>query len=285
MSRRLPPWLVKRAVDIKELHGVKKILRNSGLSTVCEEARCPNMAECFKRPTATFMIMGDVCTRKCSFCSVSKGEALPLDPLEPLNVAKAVNEMGLRYAVITSVTRDDIDDGGAFHFAKTVREIRKHCPRTKIEILIPDFKGNEDSVKCVCEAKPDVINHNIETVPRLYEEVRPQADYKVSLSIFAMVKNNSESISTKSGLMVGLGESVKEVISVMKDLRDSGCEMLTVGQYLAPTKKSIPVSEYIHPETFRLYEAEAKKFGFKSVASDPFMRSSYMADIQFEGEK
>jgi len=231
------------------------------------------------------MIMGDVCTRKCSFCSVSKGEAQPLDLQEPLNVAKAVKEMGLKYAVITSVTRDDIDDGGAFHFAETVREIRKHCPKTKIEILIPDFKGNEDSVKCVCEAGPDVINHNVETVPRFYKEVRPQADYKVSLSIFTMVKKIAGNISTKSGLMVGFGENVKEVISVMKDLRKSGCEMLTIGQYLTPTKKSIPVAEYIHPETFRFYEDEAKKLGFKSVASDPFVRSSYMADIQFEGEK
>ncbi|RMF94232.1 MAG: lipoyl synthase [Candidatus Schekmanbacteria bacterium] len=284
MARRLPNWLVKRAVDIKELHNVKAILRKGKLSTVCEEARCPNMAECFKRPTATFMIMGDVCTRNCTFCSVSNGNVKPLDPQEPKNVAMAVKEMGLKYAVITSVTRDDISDGGASHFADTIKEIKKICPNTKIEVLIPDFQGNESSVKIVCEANPDVINHNIETVPRLYKDVRPQADYGVSLSIFAMVKRFSSSIYTKSGIMVGLGERKDEVISVMKDLRRAGCEMLTIGQYLTPTKESIPVAEYIHPDIFKYYEKKAKELGFIKVASAPFVRSSYMADLQFNGE-
>ena len=285
MPRKFPQWLVKRAVDIGELHKVKKILRNNGLSTVCEEARCPNIAECFKRPTATFMIMGDVCTRNCTFCSVSKGEAVPLDKNEPFNIARAVKDMALKYAVITSVTRDDIPDGGASHFAETVRQIKKYCRGTKIEVLVPDFKGKKDSIESVCEALPDVINHNVETVPRLYKDVRPQADYKVSLSVFTMIKKTNKDIFTKSGLMVGLGESAEEVISVMRDLREAGCEMLTIGQYLTPTKTSIPVAEYRQPKTFKFYEIEAKKLGFTSVASGPFVRSSYMADIYFEGEK
>jgi len=284
MSGRLPRWLVKRGVDMKELHGVKKILREKGLSTVCEEARCPNIGECFKRPTATFMIMGDVCSRQCSFCSVNKGIPSLLDADEPAKVAMAVAELELKYVVITSVTRDDLADGGAEHFAKTVLEIRKLRPETKVEILIPDFKGSREAIKTVCDAKPYVINHNIETVPRLYSSVRPQADYKISLSVIKMIREFSDEIITKSGIMVGFGEEYAEVVEVMKDLREAGCEMLTIGQYLTPTKESIPVSEFIHPEVFRMYEAEGKKLGFRSVASGPFVRSSYMADEQFGKE-
>lgn len=275
--KRLPDWI---RVRLDGLHETKQILRSHGLATVCEEARCPNIGKCFSKPTATFMILGYNCTRNCGFCNVESSLPLPVDPNEPERVAMAVKEMGLRYVVITSVTRDDLPDGGASHFAETIRAIRRHIPNAGIEVLTPDFKGDVNALRVVLEARPDIFNHNIETVPRLYSEVRPQADYKRSLTVLKKAKELSE-VKTKSGLMVGLGEEFDEVVAVMKDLKESGCDYLTIGQYLRPSKKNLPVKEYIRPEVFDRYRKEALKFGFKGVSSGPLVRSSMNAEEMF----
>jgi len=276
---RLPEWIkVKNPMG---LHGTKRILRSYGLSTVCEEARCPNMGECFSRPTATFMILGSKCTRNCGFCSVKSSIPEPLDPEEPKRVAMAAKEMGMRYVVITSVTRDDLSDGGAGHFAKTVYSVRRYLPETKVEILTPDFKGNINSLNTVLNSRPDVFNHNVETVPRLYPVVRPLADYRQSLCILEYVKKTALDIYTKSGLMLGLGEQIDEVIDVLRDLRSAGCDIITIGQYLRPSRFNLPVIEYIRPEIFERLRLTALSIGFKYVASAPLVRSSMNADEMY----
>lgn len=279
--KRLPDWI---RVKMDGLHDTKQVLRSHALATVCEEARCPNIGRCFSKPTATFMILGSLCTRNCGFCNVESSLPLPADPDEPERVAMAAKEMGLRYVVITSVTRDDLPDGGASHFAKTIQAVRRHLPYSGIEVLTPDFKGDVNALGMVLEARPDVFNHNIETVPRLYSEVRPQADYKRSLDVLKMAKKLS-GIKTKSGIMVGLGEELDEVVRVMKDLRESGCDYLTIGQYLRPSKRNLPVKEYIRPEVFDRYREEALKLGFKGVASGPLVRSSMNAEEMFNNPR
>jgi len=279
---KFPYWIKKRAPDQELLQEMEKLLRSLSLHTVCEEARCPNMGECFSKKTATFMILGDVCTRNCKFCAVEKGKPLPLDIEEPENVAEAVKRLNLNYVVITSVTRDDLKDGGAEHFARTVKEIRNRNEKIKIELLIPDFKGSLSSLQLVLEAEPEVLNHNLETVPRLYSEVRPQADYKRSLNLLKRSKKLSPSIYTKSGLMVGLGEKFKEVVEVMRNLREVECDMLTIGQYLRPSTKHLKIKEFVSPEKFEEYEKIGKSLGFSSIMAGPFVRSSYRAEEAFD---
>lgn len=275
--KRLPEWI---KIRMGGLHGTKQILRSHKLVTVCEEARCPNIGKCFTKPTATFMILGSNCTRNCGFCNVESARPLPVDPEEPKRVAMAARDMGLRYVVITSVTRDDLPDGGASHFAETVRMVRKLLPDAGIEVLTPDFKGHINALRMVLDAEPDVFNHNVETVPRLYSTVRPGADYNRSLALLKMAKEVS-GIKTKSGIMVGLGEKFDEVIGVMKDLREAGCDYITIGQYLRPSKRNLPVMEYIRPEVFGEYRDMAIKLGFKGVASGPLVRSSMNAEEMF----
>ena len=277
MISRLPQWLIKKNRDNNKLHAVKSILREKGLNTVCESARCPNMAECLSKPTATFMILGNICTRGCGFCSVEKG--YPLQPAddEPVKIAEVSAELGLRHVVITSVNRDDLPDKGARQFARTIDEVRRLNRGVTVEVLTPDFSGSEELIKKVAEARPEIYNHNIETVPRLYKKVRPQADYNRSLNLFIIVKKSYPDITTKSGIMVGLGEEKDEVIGVMKELRNVGCDVLTIGQYLMPTKKNLPVVEYIKLDVFDYYKMESEKMGFKQVESGPFVRSSYNA--------
>lgn len=280
--KRLPPWL-RRRHSLSELRRMKEVLRSHGLSTVCEEARCPNKAECFSKPTATFMILGDRCTRNCGFCSVESMPPAPPDADEPRRVALAARTMGLRYVVVTSVTRDDLPDGGARHFARTIREIRHCLPGAKVEVLTPDFKGSEDALSCVLEAGPGVFNHNLETVPRLYSTVRPQADYNRSVGLLRKAKEISPGMRTKSGLMLGLGESAGEVLEVLRDLRDAGCDSLTLGQYLRPGKANLPVAEYVEPEVFDSLREEALAMGFGFVAAGPLVRSSMNAEELYEG--
>ena len=278
---RHPEWI---KVNLTGMRGTKKILRQHGVSTVCEEARCPNQGKCFSTGTATFMILGDRCTRNCSFCAVESLVPLPVDPDEPGNVARAAADLGLRFVVITSVTRDDLPDGGAGHFANTIQALRKSNNDLKIEVLTPDFQGNDEALETVLNAKPDVFNHNIETVPRLYPSVRPMADYHTSLSLLKTAWAMYPELRIKSGLMVGLGEKKDEVWSVMSDLREAGCDVLTIGQYLQPRKSNIPVSEYIRPEVFEQYRMHALDIGFKAVASSPLTRSSLDAGQLFEKE-
>lgn len=284
---RLPEWIkVKSYIEDPlrraGLHNTKSILRNYGLSTVCEEAKCPNRGECFSKPTAAFMILGSACTRNCGFCAVEYSKPGPLDNDEPEKVATAAKEMGLKYVVITSVTRDDIKDGGASHFAKTVSAVRKHLPAAKVEVLTPDFRGNKDSLKTVLDSRPDVYNHNVETVPRLYPYVRHQADYRRSLDVLLNAKNIAPDITIKSGFMVGLGETYNEIIHVLKDLRDAGCDTVTIGQYLRPSKKNLPVREYVRPEMFDVYKEIALEMGFKYAASSPLARSSMNAEEMYK---
>ncbi len=275
---RLPPWIKKRVPSLKVLEEMEGLLHSLSLHTVCQEASCPNIGECFSRKTATFMILGKRCTRNCRFCAVKKEKPLPLNPEEPNNVAKAVKLLNLSYVVITSVTRDDLIDGGATQFAQTIKSMRVLCGENiRIEVLIPDFKGSFSSLKKVLEAKPNVLNHNLETVPRLYPEVRPQANYKLSLEVLKKCKEINPYIYTKSGLMVGLGESFEEVTGVMKDLRKVNCDFLTIGQYLRPSPHHLEVKEFIHPEKFQKYGKIAKDLGFLHAASSPFTRSSYHA--------
>lgn len=275
--KRKPEWL---RIDMKKgrsLGQVTDILKKLSLNTVCEEAACPNRMECFSKKTATFMILGSQCSRNCKFCNVSHGALEEVNPHEPENVANATVELGLKHIVVTSVTRDDLADGGAEHFAKTVRAIKSKNEEIIVEVLIPDLKGKKESIKIVVDAKPEIINHNIETVPRLYKSVRPMAIYERSLDVLRQVKELDSTILTKSGIMVGLGETEEEVIETMKDLRAVDCDFLTIGQYLAPSKNHHPVIEYVTPETFEKYRVKAKELGFSFVASSPLVRSSYNA--------
>ncbi|NOY64188.1 MAG: lipoyl synthase [Nitrospirae bacterium] len=276
---RLPHWL--KTKEIIGDHNTKHLLRKHGLSTVCEEARCPNRGMCFSKPTATFMILGDRCTRNCGFCSVNSDMPMPPDPTEPERIARAVVEMGLRYVVITSVTRDDLPDGGAGQFAMTIEKIRDLSSDVKVEVLTPDFKGQREALKKVIHQEPDIFNHNVETIPRLYNTVRPQADYKRSLKVLEMAKELRAEQITKSGLMVGLGETFDEVVEVLKDLKEAGCDIITIGQYLRPKKSNVPVVEYIRPEVFDKYKEAALDMGFSFVASGPLVRSSMNAEEMY----
>jgi lipoic acid synthetase len=278
---RKPEWIRIKLPSGQETAKIKQLLRESKLHTVCEEAACPNLAECFKHGTATFMIMGDLCTRRCPFCDVAHGKPKPLDENEPRQLAEAVQKMALKYVVITSVNRDDLRDGGAGHFANCIREIRLQTPNTKIEILVPDFRGRIEKAIEILTAHPcDVFNHNMETVPRLYTKARPGADYQGSLELFRQFHEAKPDIPTKSGLMLGIGETETEVVEVMRDLLAVGCSMLTLGQYLQPSKDHLAVEEYVTPAQFDRYAEIAKSLGFKQVASAPLVRSSYHADLQ-----
>jgi len=272
-----PEWLKKR-VNLNEMVYVKDLLRKLSLHTVCEEANCPNISECFSRKIATFLILGHICTRNCKFCNIRKGRPEPVDENESIRVAEAVEKLGLSFVVITSVTRDDLEDGGAGIFSATVREIRKIKGGIRIELLIPDFKGDKEALEKVVNSHPEIISHNVETVPSLYPEVRSKSDYKLSLKVLENVKKMERGIYTKSGIMVGLGEKDKEVIDVMRDLREVGCDFLSIGQYLQPSKNHYPVREYIEPEKFEFYKEEALKLGFKHVKSGVYVRSSYLAE-------
>lgn len=273
-----PPWLKRRLPTGPTYEEVRTLLSKSRLHTVCQEARCPNLWECFSRQTATFLILGPCCTRNCRFCNVTHGQPPgPPDSGEPARVAQAVKNLGLSYVVITSVTRDDLSDGGAGLFAKTIKEIRAKMPGTLVEVLIPDFQGNEDALHTVLEARPHVLNHNLETVPRLYPQVRPKADYRRSLELLSRVKQFDSFIPTKSGLMLGLGETAEEVENTLKDLLDAKCSILTLGQYLQPTREHLNVERFIPPEEFDDWKKAALKMGFSQVASGPLVRSSYRA--------
>jgi len=279
---RLPEWLRKNTTHFQAVHALKSELRRLNLHTVCESARCPNMHECFQRGAATFMILGNLCTRGCGFCSVPKGSPekreFTLDPEEPVNVARMAASLKLRYVVITSVNRDDLPDGGSHHFAETVREVRRAVPAARIEVLTPDFCGDLDAIARVLDAQPDVFNHNMETVARLYRRVRPQADYQQSLDVLRFAKGCRPEAVTKSGLMVGLGETPAEVEQLLRDLRASDVDVATIGQYLQPTRRNMRVAEYIQPAQFDAYQAYGLSVGFKMVFSGPLVRSSYMAD-------
>jgi len=278
--RRFPPWLKKRLPTGGSAKYVRELLETLNLTTVCQSARCPNIAECFSRKTATFMIMGNICTRDCRFCAVEHGVPAPLDPDEPRRIAEATAQLELRHVVVTSVTRDDLPDGGAEHFARTIRAIRDALPKTTIEVLTPDFLGSEENIKTVADAGPTIYNHNIETVPRLAKEIRPQADYRRSLGLLRYVKGTAD-VYTKSGLMLGLGETHDEVVKVMEDLRGVGCDMLTIGQYLRPSEGHVEIVRFVHPDEFDQYKQDGLRMGFRAVASAPFVRSSYNAEATF----
>ena len=279
-----PDWIrikLGAGVEAERFNEIKDTLREHKLHTVCEEASCPNIHECFGKGTATFMIMGDICTRRCPFCDVGHGRPRPLDANEPANLAKTIAAMRLNYVVITSVDRDDLRDGGAGHFADVIAAVRDRSSGTTIETLVPDFRGRMDvAIDVLGRALPDVLNHNMETVPRLYKQARPGADYAHSLEFLKQFKARYPHIPTKSGLMVGLGETDEEILDVMRDLRAHDVEMLTIGQYLAPSTHHLPVTRYVHPDTFKMFEAEAKKMGFSGAACGPMVRSSYWADVQ-----
>jgi lipoic acid synthetase len=278
---RKPEWIRARAGGGERFHEIKKILRDAKLVTVCEEASCPNIGECFGHGTATFMIMGDLCTRRCPFCDVAHGRPQPLDPDEPRHLGETIAAMKLRYVVVTSVDRDDLRDGGAQHFVDCIRAVRSLSPATKIEILTPDFRGRLDrALGILAAAPPDVMNHNLETVPRLYAQARPGSDYAHSLKLLGDFKAAHAGTPTKSGLMVGLGETNEEILAVMRDLRAHGVDMLTVGQYLQPSRSHLPVARFVHPDEFRMFEEEAMKMGFANAACGPMVRSSYHADRQ-----
>ncbi|HWT72937.1 MAG TPA: lipoyl synthase [Oxalicibacterium sp.] len=280
-----PDWIrVKAASQSTRFYEIKDILREHKLHTVCEEASCPNIGECFGKGTATFMIMGDKCTRRCPFCDVGHGRPDPLDVNEPENLAKTIAALRLNYVVITSVDRDDLRDGGAGHFAECIRRVRELSPKTQIEILVPDFRGRMDlALEILNAAPPDVMNHNLETAPRLYKEARPGSDYTYSLNLLKRFKELHPQVPTKSGIMVGLGETDEEVLQVMRDMRAHNVDMLTIGQYLMPSGDHLPVRRYVHPDTFKMYEEEAYKMGFKHAAVGAMVRSSYHADQQAHG--
>ncbi|RKX88712.1 MAG: lipoyl synthase [Spirochaetes bacterium] len=277
MTVAKPDWLRKRLPTGEITKRIEENLLKNNLHTICQEGCCPNQGECFARGVAAFLIMGNVCTRNCRFCAVVPGKPIPLDIGEPARLADEINGMGIRFAVITSVTRDDLPDGGAQHFVKVIHEIRMKCPEVGIEVLIPDFNGLSSAVRSIVDARPEVINHNVETIPRLYSEVRPQANYDQSLGVIGMVKKIDEYMVTKSGIMLGLGETTEEVIRVMIDLRKAGCDILTIGQYLCPSRDHHPVAEYVRPEIFDEYKRIGLEMGFKDVAAGPFVRSSYRA--------
>jgi lipoic acid synthetase len=277
-----PPWLKKRLPSGPDFENVKVLINKSRLHTVCQEAKCPNIWECFSKHTATFLILGERCTRNCRFCAVTHGPLTPPDPKEPARVAKAAQAMSLQYVVVTSVTRDDLPDGGAGLFAHTIREIRNRMPHTKVEVLIPDFQGNAQALETVLKAHPDVLNHNIETVPRLYSTVRPEAIYARSLELLKRVHIFNATIPTKSGLMLGLGETSDEIHRTLQDLLAAGCRILTLGQYLQPTHKHLPVTRFVTPDEFNHWQKIAYDLGFSEVASGPFVRSSYQAHELFQ---
>jgi lipoic acid synthetase len=273
----LPEWARRPRTHFESLHQLKSGLRRLNLHTVCESARCPNIHECFSKGAATFMILGDRCTRACGFCSVPKGRA-PLDPAEPANVARMAAAMNLRYVVITSVNRDDLRDGGSAHFAETVKEVRRTLPQARVEVLTPDFCGDLEAVARVLDAGPHVFNHNMETVARLYRRVRPQADYGQSLRVLRFAREHAPGALTKSGFMVGLGETEDEVHALLRDLREADVDVATIGQYLQPTRRNLPVAAYIEPRQFERYREYGLSLGFQMVFSGPLVRSSYMAD-------
>lgn len=281
---RKPAWIRVRIGDTSEVARIRGLLRRHGLHTVCEEASCPNLGECFGGGTATFMILGDVCTRRCPFCDVAHGRPLPPDPAEPQRLAEAVKALGLRYVVVTSVDRDDLRDGGAGHFAACVTALRARNPGIRVEILVPDFRGRmERALERLAEAPPDVFNHNLETVPRLYRKARPGADYAESLELLRRFGTRFPQVPTKSGLMLGLGETLEEVEAVMRDLRSAGCRMLTLGQYLQPSRDHLPVERFVTPQEFDRLRMLGEAMGFDQVASGPLVRSSYHADLQAQG--
>ncbi len=276
-----PEWIRVRLGQGQRFHEIKRILREHRLHTVCEEATCPNIGECFGKGTATFMILGDLCTRRCPFCDVAHGKPLPPDADEPVNLARTIAALRLSYVVITSVDRDDLRDGGAGHFADCIRAVCKHSPRTRIEVLVPDFRGRlEPALEMLSQAAPDNMNHNLETVPRLYKQARPGADYSHSLTLLSEFKRRFPQIPTKSGLMVGLGETDEEILAVMRDLRAHAVDMLTIGQYLQPSAHHLPVARYVEPAVFETYARAASELGFAHAACGPLVRSSYHADQQ-----
>jgi lipoic acid synthetase len=282
---RKPDWIRVKVPASPEVERIKSILRKNKLASVCEEASCPNLGECFSGGTATFMVMGDICTRRCPFCDVGHGKPNPLDPDEPRHLAEAIAEMRLKYVVITSVDRDDLRDGGAAHFASCIREARALSPKLQVEVLTPDFRGRMDEALREFENEaPDVFNHNLETVPRLYRQARPGANYKWSLKLLQEYKKRRPDVITKSGLMVGLGETKEEIIEVMEHMREHDIDMLTIGQYLQPSRDHLPVARYVHPDEFAEYEEKAAQLGFAQAACGPLVRSSYHADKQAHGE-
>jgi lipoic acid synthetase len=286
----LPSWMIKRTPKSQNIKALRSLVDDPDIHTVCESAKCPNIGECYSAKTMTFMILGNVCTRACRFCAVAKGAPSAVDPTEPQRIAKAVRVLDLKYVVVTSVTRDDLPDGGSSQFAKTIKEVRDGRCETRnptshpsspisVEVLIPDFKGDQKALKTVIDAKPDVLNHNIETVPALYDLIRPQADYQRSLEVLRSAKKMNDNICTKSGLMLGLGESFGEVEQVLQDLRKVRCDMITIGQYISPSKDHAPVAEYVNPEIFEKYKVIGLEMGFRNVFSGPFVRSSYQAQM------
>ncbi len=284
ISLKKPPWLRRRLPSGPDYEKIRSMIDRGKLHTVCQEANCPNQFECFSAHTATFLILGSICSRNCTFCNIEGGEPGPVDPDEPRRVAEATAQMDLRYVVVTSVTRDDLEDGGAGHFAATIRTLRETIPSIQVEVLIPDFKGEMSSLETVLADQPNVLNHNMETVRRLYATVRPQADYDRSLELLARVPTIDSKIPAKSGIMLGLGEQEEEVRQVIADIYQTGCRMLTIGQYLQPTARHLPVKEFISPELFEQWRGFALNKGFEKVASGPFVRSSYHAGEMFSAE-
>jgi lipoic acid synthetase len=274
----LPQWIREKKLRLADLHEMKARMRRGSLSTVCEEARCPNRTECFERKTATFLIAGDVCTRACGFCHITSGRPAPLDPHEPARLVKAANEMGIRHIVVTSVDRDDLDDGGSAHWASVVRALKEDDDARTVEVLTPDFQGATDAIDRVADSGPDVYNHNVETVPRLYDTVRPKSAFRRSVDVLGRVKARHPAMTAKSGLMLGLGEEDEEVVEVFRALRGAGVDVVTVGQYLRPSAWNLPVVEYATPERFAWLEARGMEIGFSAVFSGPFVRSSYRAE-------
>ncbi len=279
---RAPEWIRERKLRLSDLHEVRSVMRAHGLHTVCEEARCPNRGECFARGTATFLLLGDVCTRACGFCNIANGRPLPVDPMEPWRVRAAVERMKLKFVVLTSVDRDDLADGGAAHFAETIRAVRSIDPAPGVEVLTPDFLGRRESLSAVLEAKPDVFNHNVETVPRLYRDVRRGARLERSLGLLSAAKEAAPDLTTKSGFMLGLGEREQEVRDLLALLRSADVDIVTIGQYLRPSRENLPVVEYVRPEVFGQWRREGEALGFRHVFAGPFVRSSYRAEEALE---
>jgi lipoyl synthase len=278
LPARAPEWIREKRVRLADLHAVKRVMRSRALHTVCEEARCPNRGECFSRGTATFLLLGNICTRACGFCDIANGRPLPVDPTEPARVAAAAREMNLRFVVVTSVDRDDLPDGGATHFAETIRALCTLSPAPGVEVLTPDFRGRLESVRTVVGAGPDVFNHNVETVPRLYARVRRGAKLDRSLAVLSAVKDYAPEMTTKSGLMLGLGEKEPEVLDLLSVLRAARVDIVTIGQYLRPSRENLPVEEYVRPEVFEQYRQAGESLGFQHVFAGPFVRSSYRAE-------
>jgi lipoic acid synthetase len=275
---RAPEWIRQQKLRLEDLHGVKKLMRSHGLHTVCEEARCPNRGECFARATATFLLLGDVCTRACGFCDIATGKPAPVDPMEPWRVKSAVEQMGLRFVVLTSVDRDDLPDGGASHFVAAIAALRTLAPAPGIEVLTPDFLGRFDSLRVVVEARPEVFNHNVETVGRLYTSVRRGARLDRSLGLLSAAKILDPGLTTKSGFMLGLGEREEEVRALLEGMREASVDIVTIGQYLRPSRESLPVVEYVHPEVFDRHREFGQRLGFRHVFAGPLVRSSYRAE-------